>query len=238
MVQVFRKDHGFQVDHIGLAVPDTRQGVEWMAAETDARVHLKEALPSNWFWSGVLPIGGQSFLEVIGPNPNWPKFHPLRAFLSELTGPTLMFWYVSVDSLDAFTALAKSYNLPMRKDEDANLDNANPGRSAYRRGHLGPGFITERPNVIEWVRHVQLEGDPAPQCRLTGFELAHPDATQINASFEKLGIDVHVFTGPSRIKVTLDTPNGPWSLENPGVAFTMPGMLAKMAGLWWRHRRA
>lgn len=238
MVQVLQKDHGFQVDHIGLAVPDTRAGVDWLRQKTGAEVHLRDAIPENWFWSGVLPIGHQSFVEVIGPNPDWPKFHPFRALMSELERPTLLFWYVSVDDFDAFTALAKTHKVPMENIEAANVDGSNSGRSAYRRGYLGPGFITERPNVIEWVKHVKLEGDPAPQCRLTVFELAHPKAAKINSSFEKLGIDVHVVPGPSRIKVTLDTPKGSWSRENPGIAFKMPGMLVKMAGLWWRNRRA
>ncbi|MEM7721118.1 MAG: VOC family protein [Pseudomonadota bacterium] len=238
MVKVLRKDHGFQVDHIGLGVPDTREGVDWLKQETGAEVYLRDAIPGNWFWSGVLPIGHQSFLEVIGPNPDWANFHPFRALLSELERPTLLFWYVSVDDFDAFTTLAKTQKAPMENIEAANLDNANPGRSAYRRGHLGPGFITERPNVIEWVRHVELDGDPEPQCRLTGFELARPKAAVINATFTNLGIDIPVAHGESRITVALDTPNGPWSLENAGIAFTMPGMLLKMAGLWWRTRRA
>jgi len=36
--------------------------------------------------------------------------------------------------------------------------------------------------------------------------------------------------------MTIDTPNGPWSLENEGVRWTMPGMVLEMAGLWWRTR--
>lgn len=34
MVQVLRKDHGFQVDHMGLAVPDTRTGVDWLDVQS------------------------------------------------------------------------------------------------------------------------------------------------------------------------------------------------------------
>lgn len=42
--------------------------------------------------------------------------------------------------------------------------------------------------------------------------------------------------GPSRIAVSLQTPNGYWRLENAGMDLAMPGMLWKMSGLWWRSR--
>lgn len=236
MVEVLRRSHGLQVDHIGLGVPNTRDGVEWLCKETGAEVFLRDPQPDSWFWSGVLPIGHRSFLEVIGPNPDWKKFHPFMAVLRELKQPTLLFWYVAVDDFDAFAQQAKTLRAPMENVESVNLDDADPDRSAYRRGYLGPGFLTERPNVIEWVRHVDIHGDATPICRLSEFDLANPNADRLNRLFEGLGIDLAVRRGPSSIKVTLETPIGPWSLENRGISFTMPTMIFKMAGLWWRSR--
>ncbi|MEM9421471.1 MAG: hypothetical protein AAF986_03035 [Pseudomonadota bacterium] len=75
-----------------------------------------------------------------------------------------------------------------------------------------------------------------PECLITDFRLANPDAKRINRTFERLGIDVPVQQGPSSIGLTLDTPKGPWSLDNSGISFKMPGMLFKFFSLWWKTR--
>ena len=235
-VNILRRSHGFQLDHVALGVPDTHEGAAWVEAQTGATVHLRDPNPSLWYWSGVLPIGTDAFLEVIGPNPNWPKFQPFRAVLCELERPALLFWYIAVDDFDGFLALAKSHDIPIENRGDFNLDNANPDGSQFRRGLVGPGFTTARPNVISWKRAPQIPDTEAPACRLTDFELSDPKAGEMNMTFAKLGIDIPVTKGPSRIAVSLQTPNGDWHLENAGIDLAMPGMLWKMAGLWWRSR--
>ena len=90
--------------------------------------------------------------------------------------------------------------------------------------------------MIAWQRAPQIPDAEAPECRLTGFALSDPKAEQINPTFAKLGIDIPVTKGPSRIALSLETPNGPWHLENAGMTLAMPGMLWKMAGLWLRSR--
>ena len=38
MTNIIRRSHGFQLDHIGLGVPDTKDGVKWVEEKTGAKV--------------------------------------------------------------------------------------------------------------------------------------------------------------------------------------------------------
>ena len=117
-----------------------------------------------------------------------------------------------------------------------NIEGGETTQASYWRGLIGPGFLSERPNVIEWIKRPNRESQATPECKLMEFQLANPQADEINQVFTKLGIDVPVSNGKSSIGITIDTPKGRWEIENEGVRWTMPGMLLEVAALWWRTR--
>ncbi|MEQ3746128.1 MAG: VOC family protein [Henriciella sp.] len=236
MTNIIRRSHGFQLDHIGLGVPNTEDGVKWVEEQTGAKVDLHDPEPDQFYWSGSLAIGEESFLEIIGPNPNYKKFQPFAALIKSLSEPQLLFWYIAVTDFQAFKTLARQTKSKLERVEGVNIENDEGAQASYWRGLIGPGFLSERPNVIEWLKRPHRESQDTPVCKLTDFRLANPHADQINDVFGKLGIDVPVSKGASSIGMTIDTPNGPWSLKNEGVRWTMPGMLLEMAELWWRTR--
>ena len=233
---IIKRSHGFQLDHIGLGVSDTRAGVEWVQAQTGAKVDLHDPEPGQWYWSGSLAIGESSFLEIIGPNPNVKSFHPFGALLKTLTEPQLLFWYIAVTDFKAFQTLARTHKGALERVEAINIGQDDAEHASYHRGYIGPGFMSERPNVIEWLNRPNRETQDTPACRLTDFWLSNPAADAINPVFSALGSDTKVAAGPSAIGVTIETPKGAWSLENPGIKWTMPSMLFEIAGLWWRTR--
>ena len=63
------------------------------------------------------------------------------------------------------------------------------------------------------------------KCRLTDFSLSLPKPDELNALFVRLGIDVTVSRGPSRIGLTLETPKGEVAIDNPGYELTPLKML-------------
>lgn len=236
MTNIIRRSHGFQLDHIGLGVPNTRDGVKWVEEKTGAKVDLHDPEPNQFYWSGSLAIGENSFLEIIGPNPNYKKFQPFGALLKTLPEPQLLFWYVAVEDFAAFQALARQSKAKLERVEAVNIEGGEAAQASYWRGLIGPGFLSERPNVIQWLKRPNRESPEAPVCKLTDFRLSNPQADEINAAFEKLGIEAPVTIGASSIGVTIETPKGPWSIENEGVCWIMPGMLVEVARLWWRTR--
>ena len=236
MNNIIRRSHGFQLDHIGLGVPDTKEGVKWVEEQTGAKVDLHDPEPGQFYWSGSLAIGESSFLEIIGPNPDYKKFQPFTALMKTLSEPQLLFWYIAVEDFKAFQALAKRSKAKLERVEGVNIEGGEAAQASYWRGLVGPGFLSERPNVIQWIKRPNRESQGEPECKLTDFRLANPDAAGINKVFENLGIEAPVSKGGASIGITIETPKGTWSLENEGVRWTMPGMLLEVAKLWWRTR--
>lgn len=218
MPKILRRSHGQQVDHIGISVPDTEAGVAAIKARTGAHVELHDPESGQWYWSGALLIAPDSYVEIVGPNPDFDGTHPMRSLVERLTEPTIMFWYVATDDLQALAVEVAAAGGAVEHMEWVNVEEDNPAFSRYGRAILGPGFIPQKPCLIQWDRQVRRMGEHGveTECNLTSLELFHPTAEQANALLERLDIDARLQPGPSRLRLTLQTPNGVVVFDNPG----------------------
>ncbi len=232
--QILTRSHGLQLDHIALAGRDTEQSLAWLQKKTGAQPFTTEAEPGQWYWSGGLPLGEDSFLEVLGPNPAHRGFHPLKQLILGFDEPQLLFWYVATDDFDALAGRANAAGVPIERVETIDFER-HGARVAYKRGIVGPGFLSERPCVIEW-RHRAQRDHADHSVRLSGFELSHPLADEMNAVHQVLGIDIAVLRGPSWLSLVLDTPNGIVTLANPGQSFAGLSVFFRMAQLYIRYK--
>ena len=221
---VLIRGHGFPVDHIALAVPDTQFGVRYVEQLTGVKPVLTKSDPTDFYWSAALGIGENSFLEVIGPNPGHKGIHPFKSFMAGMKEPAVLFWYVATDDFEAFCKRVEEAGETLSNIVTVDPETSANG-SSYTRAGIGKGFETQRPNVIEW-RKRSVEQSTDIQCRMTGFSLRHPKPKALNKLFESLGIDAVVEKGPSRIGLTLQTPKGEVTLANPGVKFGLATLLS------------
>ena len=222
--RVLTRGHGFPVDHIALAVPDTEGGVRYVEQLTGVTPTLTRRDKQDFYWSAALAIGADSFLEVIGPNPDHRGIHPLKSFMAGLNEPTLLFWYVATDDFEAFSRRAAAAGVPLEHIVTVSPETS-ANKSDYTRAVVGSGFVSQQPGVIEWRR--QSVGQSTDiECRLTGFSLSLPEPDDLNAVFASLDIDVTVKRGPSRIGLTLETPKGEIVIENPGHEMTPLKMIS------------
>lgn len=208
---IIPKEHGYPLDHIGLAVNDLDVGVRYIQdlMGVEPTVHPPNA--SNAYQSATFRIANDSFFEVIAPNNTYRGFHPFKSVLKSFTEPTLFFWLVAVDDFDSFSKKAKSFGVNMEnivevKDVDSLF-------SAHIRGQMGPGFFSLRPSVIEWRSKVVERKDPV-QCSLKRFSLCDPSSDSLNQLFENLGINIKVEHGASKMRIELETPKGIVKLES------------------------
>ena len=229
---IIRREHGFQVDHIGLCVPDTEKGVGWLEDQTGAKVRLAKPKPEQWYWSGGLNIAKDSFLEVVGPNPEWLKFHPIKELFKSLPEPQILFWYVSVSGFEAYQQTVKAAGGSIKNIQKVNLDRNAPGDARFISGFAGSGLVTQRPNIIQWLGRPAGFEDASLECSLTDFHIESPQAHKINKIIDRMGVDIQVEQGPSKICITLDTPQGALTIENEGIALQGAGMILKMIKLW------
>ena len=98
------------------------------------------------------------------------------------------------------------------------MEDDDPRYARYGRAILGPGFIPQKPCLIQWDREVRklAERGFKAECDLVSLELFHPTAEDANAVLAALKIEARLQPGPSRLKLTLDTPNGKVVFDNPG----------------------
>ncbi|MEM0955159.1 MAG: VOC family protein [Pseudomonadota bacterium] len=225
-----------QVDHVAIGVPDTVRGVEEIADRLGVTPRLVEPEPDQFYWSGSIPLGAGNFLEILGPNPAYNRFNPFIEMVKQLEQPQPLFWYVATHDFAAFQVAAKQAGTPVERVETVKHERRGIVTD-YTRGYLGPGFLSVSPNVIQWRSRSEqmLEGEGVT---LLSLELKHPEAERLNAAFDKLGIRQQVKTGPHKIAIKLDTPNGETSFAGDGLEVRGLGMLIKLAKLYARWRFA
>ena len=224
---VIIRSHGFALDHIALAVGNVEEGAAHVESRTGARPYLAPPEPDQWYWSAGLPIGEESLLEIIGPNPNHRGPHPLKSLLRRIETPQLMFWYVAAEDFAAFSRKAKSAGAPIVRVERVG-DASHPDHHEYVRGMMGRNFLTQRPSVIQWIRRAPRPY-PDKRCVLSAFALSHPKPEPLNRLFEKVGVPMSVSKGPDRIAITLDTPKGEIVFDNPGYKIAPLRLIGAMA---------
>lgn len=222
--RVLTRGHGFPLDHIALAISNTEDGVRYVERLTGVAPTLTRRDANDFYWSAALEIGEDSFLEVIGPNPDHRGVHPLKSFMAGLKQPTLLFWYIATDDFDAMARRIEAAGETLKMVVVVDPEKSANG-SDYTRAAIGSGFVSQRPGLIEW-RKRSLEPPSEHACRMTGFLLRHPKPERLNKLFEQIGVDLVVARGPSLIGITLETPKGEIVIENPGTELSVLGMLS------------
>ncbi|MEM1191688.1 MAG: VOC family protein [Pseudomonadota bacterium] len=228
---------GTSLDHIALCVPDTRKGVAEVAELTGFKPTLRDPNPDTFYWSGALPLGHDRFLEVLGPNPLYRSFNPFIETVKRLDRPRPLFWYVATGDFVAFEKAAADAGAPVERvvEQEARYEDLH---ISFKRGIIGPGFLSVCPNVIEWrARTSLLSEQPGPVYQ--GLDLWHPEADRLNSVFSTLGIEQKVQAGEHYMKLRLGTPKGDVSFEGEGLQIRGAGMWLQFAALyarWLLHR--
>ena len=231
---ILRRSHGLLLDHVGLGVPSTEEGVRWFSQQSGVDIDLGDPEPGQYYWSGGVRIGEDSFLEIIGPNPEWKRFNPLLAMLQALEKPQLLFWYAATSDFEAMQERARKIGKPIRRVEHVNTDGSWPERPGYIRGFLGSGVLSQRPNLIQWViESPKLKKMPL-QCRLIDFRLRHPKAKLLEDHLRELGFDISIEEGRRNMGISLETPKGILSFDDPGLDLRGLSLMTKLFSLWWR----
>lgn len=199
------------LDHLVLATPDLSATVAEFARRTGVTpapggVHVGLGTRNH-----LVGLGGRSYLEIIGPDPEQPEPVELRPFgVDRLAEPRTVTWAISPPDLDAAieAALVRGYDPgpvhPMsRRTPDGTLLRwrLTDGGTAHPSGLV--------PFLIDWgeSRHPAASGLPVtPLLEVTATA---PDPDEIRGPLSALGTELALTPGPSALSFTVDTPNGP-----------------------------
>ncbi|KOX02988.1 VOC family protein [Streptomyces sp. NRRL B-3648] len=199
------------LDHVVLAAPDLEVTVAEFARRTGVvpapgGVHVGLGTRNH-----LVGLGGRSYLEIIGPDPEQPGTPGPRPFgVDRLAGPSVVTWAISPPDLDAVVAAARARGhdpgpvRPMsRRTPDGTLlrwrlTDAGPGEA--------PGLL---PFLIDWGDSPHPAASGLPVTPLLAMSASTPAPQAVRGPLAALGTSLTLTTGPVALSFTVDTPNGP-----------------------------
>ncbi|MGW0206755.1 VOC family protein [Streptomyces sp. NPDC003233] len=199
------------LDHLVLATPDLAATVADFARRTGVTPVPGGAHPGLGTRNHLVGLGGRSYLEILGPDPEQPGPDGPRPFgVDGLTGPRTQTWAISPPDLDAAitTARERGYDPgpahPMsRRTPDGTV-------LRWRLTDGGPAHPSGPvPFLIDWgeSRHPTAAGLPVTP--LLAVSATVPDPEEVRGRLAALGTALALTTGPLALSFTVDTPNGP-----------------------------
>ncbi|ADD41726.1 VOC family protein [Stackebrandtia nassauensis] len=184
------------LDHLVLSTPDLAATVADVARLTGVEPAPGGAHPGLGTRNYLLGLGGDSYLEIIGPDPDQPDPPGPRPFdVDTVTEARVVTWAVRTADVDAsVTAAGKSgYDpgTPWTMARDTVDGRKLQWRLTVDRSEGHRGLI---PFLIDWgdTPHPAAE---LPKVSLRELSAVHPDPTAIAPALSALGVDLAVRPG-------------------------------------------
>lgn len=190
------------IDHLVYAVPSLEVVDQLGIPLSPGGQHIGRGTRNQ-----LADLGGGTYLEVIGPDPDQPEPDRPRPFgIDALTEPRLAAWAVRVDDIAAVVASAK-----------ANGYDPGPVLAMSRRrpdGVLLEWQLTEPingvlPFLIDWGATPHPSEDAVHGSVLKSFRITG----DVHKGLEALGVDVPVESGPDGLVAEIRTPDGEVTLR-------------------------
>lgn len=203
---IIRQPDGTLLDHVALGVPDIQKGLDYVESLTGLRPIVNEvsARAGCSYVVAQLSLGGEQFLEIIGPNPAVEgELEGIGAYAAAMPGPKLMFWVMGVRDFGAY--LRDAARAGYTFGDTRHVKN---GGYEYQIGAIGMEFVPHIPSVIEWkAREDAKELAATSGCRIADFTVHHPEPETLQKVYDALGIGMLVRRGEKpRLRLVLETP--------------------------------
>jgi hypothetical protein len=201
------------LDHLLLGAPDLEAAIEWFQKTTGVRPAIGGSHPGMGTRNALVSLGGRQYLEIIAPDPTQASFN-FQLDIRTLPGPRLVTWAASTQALDAVVSTAGAAGLKVFGPADGSRVRPDGAtlrwRSAGALAEFRTATVDPVPFFIQWAADSSHpSADSPPGCRLTAFEVRHPDPERLGRLLGTLGIETTVTQAPSAgLGAVLATPNG------------------------------
>jgi hypothetical protein len=199
------------LDHLVLATPDLAATVADFTRRTGVPPAPGGAHVGLGTRNFLVSLGGSSYLEIIGPDPEQTEPDGPRPFaVDDLAVARTVTWAVSPPDLDAAvtSARARGYDpgdiRPMsRRRPDGTL----------LRWRLTDGD-TQHPSglvpfLIDWGSAVHPSASGLPVTPLLRLSASAPDPAELRPLLAAVDAELPLTEGPVALTFTVDTPRGP-----------------------------
>jgi hypothetical protein len=199
------------LDHLVLATPDLAATVAEFTERTGVRPAPGGAHVGRGTRNHLVSLGGSSYLEIIGPDPEQAARDGPRPFAVDgLASPRTVTWAISPPDLDAVVAAARA----------RGYDPGEPRPMSRRRpdGTLLQWRLTDGdtqhpsglvPFLIDWGTSVHPTATGLPVTPLLDLSASAPDPDEIRPLLSALDTGLPLKQGAWAITFTVDTPRGP-----------------------------
>ena len=200
-----------KVDHLVYATPDLAAGVERVERLLGVKAVPGGQHPGGGTRNALIRLGDETYLEIIGPDPDQSKPpRPRRFGIDELKAPRLVTWAVKGTDLDSIVKTAKSHGLDPGQVQSGSRKRPDGVLLSWRLT-VSPVLTADGivPFFIDWGDTPHPASALPKGCTLVALRAEHPDANRIKAGLSGLGLNLHVDEGSAPALIaTIRTPKG------------------------------
>ncbi|GAA2599922.1 VOC family protein [Actinomadura fulvescens] len=199
------------LDHLVYAAPDLKAAVSDIAARTGVTPVEGGPHPGLGTRNQLLGLGGNAYLEIIGPDPDQPDPEGPRPFgIDDLAAPALVAWAAGTTELEASIERARAAGRDPGPVSGMSRLRPDGELLSWR---LTPPRTGVLPFLIDWGETPHPAG-ALPVVPLRSFEAVHPDPDAVRGELASLGVELTVRRGPGVALIArLDGPVGTVTLD-------------------------
>ena len=200
-----------RIDHLVYATPNLTASVEQIERLFGVRAVPGGQHPGAGTRNSLIGLGDETYLEIIGPDPDQPKpARPRRFGIDELKAPRLVTWAVKGADLEAIVENAKRHGVDLGQVQSGSRRRPDGVLLSWRLT-VSPALTADGivPFFIDWGKTPHPAATLPKGCLLVGLRSEHPDANRIQAGLTALGLNLHVAEGSAPALIaTIRTPKG------------------------------
>ena len=200
-----------RIDHLVYATPNLATGIEQIERLLGVRAVSGGQHPGAGTRNALIGLGDETYLEIIGPDPDQPKpARPRRFGIDELKAARLVTWAVKGADLEAIVENAKRHGVDLGRVQSGSRRRPDGVLLSWRLT-VSPVLTADGivPFVIDWGKTPNPAAALPKGCVLVGLRAEHSDAARVRAGLSVLGLDILVDPGPvPALIATINTPNG------------------------------
>lgn len=205
-----------EADHILWACPDLDQGAATIAALTGVSPSRGGSHPGFGTRNNLLSFG-QTYLEIIAPDPEQPLRDNWGAAIAARAQPGLWTFAVRTTDLAAYGAAAARAGLAVRGPVAMSRQRPDGVRLDWACLYPEHAIYGEAiPFAIDWRGSPHPAATAPAGCRLIDFAVLHPDPAPLARLYAALGVDIAVrHAARPGLLARLATPRGEAVLLGP-----------------------
>ena len=199
------------LDHIVYAVPDVAKAVADLEQRLGVRAAFGGKHPGIGTHNALLSLSDDSYMEIIGPDPDQPPPAMPRPFgIDMLKAPRLVTWLAKARNFEEQLGRVRAlgYNpgtlTPMSRDlpDGTRIE----WRLAIPPQPIGDGLV---PVLIEWHTDRHPAKTSPRGCTLVELYGEHPRPETVRSILDAMGVSLDLRQGPvPTLTAILDTPKG------------------------------